>query len=54
MATRSSILPGKSHGQKSLVGYSPWGPKESDRMVHVMDRWMDGWVLSLGCTMRTL
>ena len=25
MATRSSILPGKSHGQRSLVGYSPWG-----------------------------
>ena len=23
-------LPGKSHGQKSLVGYSPWGHKESD------------------------
>ena len=24
------ILPGKSHGQRSLVGYSPWGHKESD------------------------
>ena len=24
------FLPGKSHGQKSLVGYSPWGCKESD------------------------
>ena len=24
------FLPGKSHGQKSLVGYSPWGRKESD------------------------
>ena len=24
------ILPGKSHGQRSLVGYSPWGRKESD------------------------
>ena len=23
-------LPGKSHGQKTLVGYSPWGCKESD------------------------
>ena len=22
--------PGKSHGQKSLVGYSPWGPIEMD------------------------
>ena len=24
MATHFSILPGKSHGQRSLVGYSPW------------------------------
>ena len=24
------FLPGKSHGQRSLVGYSPWGLKESD------------------------
>ena len=24
------FLPGKSHGQKSLGGYSPWGLKESD------------------------
>ena len=24
------FLPGKSHGRKSLVGYSPWGHKESD------------------------
>ena len=23
-------LPGESHGQRNLVGYSPWGPKESD------------------------
>ena len=30
MATRSSILPGESHGQRSLVGYSPRGRKESD------------------------
>ena len=28
MAAHSSILPGKSHGQKSLVGYSPWDWKE--------------------------
>ena len=27
MATHSSILPGKSHGQRSQVGYSPWGRK---------------------------
>ena len=30
MATHSSILPGKSHGQRSLTGYSLWGRKESD------------------------
>ena len=24
------FLPGKSHGEKSLVDYSPWGQKESD------------------------
>ena len=24
------FLPGKSHGQRRLVGYSPWGHKESD------------------------
>ena len=24
------FLPGKSHGQSSLVGYSPWGRKELD------------------------
>ena len=23
-------LPGKSHGQTRLTGYSPWGGKESD------------------------
>ena len=24
------LLPGKSHGRRSVVGYSPWGCKESD------------------------
>ena len=24
------LLPGKSHGRRILVGYSPWGRKESD------------------------
>ena len=24
------FLPGKFHGRRSLVGYSPWGRKESD------------------------
>jgi len=29
-ATLGVLLPGKSHGQKSLVGCSPWGHEESD------------------------
>ena len=27
----SVLLPGKFHGRRSLVGYSPWGHKELDR-----------------------
>ena len=30
MAIHSSILAGESHGQRRLVGYSPWGHKELD------------------------
>ena len=30
MATHSSMLAGKSRGQRSLVDYSSWGLKESD------------------------
>ena len=30
VATHSSILGGKSHRQRSLAGYSPWGHKELD------------------------
>ena len=30
MAPTPVLLPGKSHGRRSLVGYSPWGPEESD------------------------
>ena len=30
MAPTPVFLPGESHGQTSLVGYSPWGCKESD------------------------
>ena len=25
-----ALLPGKSYGQRSLIGYSAWGRKESD------------------------
>ena len=30
MATHSSVLARRPHGQKSLVGYHPWGHKELD------------------------
>ena len=30
MSTHSSILAWRMHGQRSLVGCSPWGHKESD------------------------
>ena len=30
MAMHSSVLPGKSHGQRNLVGYRAKGRKESD------------------------
>ena len=35
MTTHSSVLPGKAHGQRSLVGYSPRGPKDSDTTEHL-------------------
>ena len=30
MASHSSILAWRIHGERNLVGYSPWGHKESD------------------------
>ena len=44
------FLPGESHGQRSLVGYSPWGHKEPDTTEvthactsnHLLDEWTDG------------
>ena len=30
MAIVAVLLPGKSCGWRSLIDYSPWGPKESD------------------------
>ena len=40
-ATHSSILPGKYHGRRSLVGYTPWDHKESDtteQLTHLTKR----------------
>ena len=30
------FLQGKSHGQRSLAGYSPWGPKELDTTEYLL------------------
>ena len=30
LARKTVFSPEESHGQRSLVGYSPWGGKESD------------------------
>ena len=38
----SVFMPGKFHGQRSLVGYSPWSCKESDMTEHrhtVLTQW---------------
>jgi len=34
IATTPVFLPGKSRGQRSLAGYSPWGCIESDPTEH--------------------
>ena len=39
MTTRSSILAWKIHGQRSLIGYSPWGRKESDKTERMAQQW---------------
>ena len=36
------LLPGESHGQRSLVGYSSWGRKGSDTTeatLHIFTHW---------------
>ena len=40
------FLPGKFHGQRSLVGYSPWGHKESDMTERLTFAQPNGLVLS--------
>ena len=34
------LLPGKSHGQRSLVGYGPWGHKELDTTERLHTDWV--------------
>ena len=40
------FLPGKSHGQRSLAGYSPWGHKDSDliwQLNNKNNKEVEGW-----------
>ena len=56
MAPTPVLLPGESHGQRSLAGYSPRGHKESDRTAgltlslshpsHVEDLLSDGMLVT--------
>ena len=41
----SVFLPGESHGQRSLVGYSPWGRKELDttERLHFLSFYSSFW-----------
>ena len=41
MATTPVFLPGKFHGGRSLVGYSPQGRKESDRIKYTCTHYLN-------------
>jgi len=41
------LLPGEFHGEKSLVGYSPWGHKELDTTKQLTPSLSNGQHLSL-------
>ena len=46
------LLPGESHGQRSLVGYSPWGRKEPDMTKRLTLSLSGSVILSLICILR--
>ena len=52
------FLPGKSHGWRSLVGYSPWGRKELDttERLHLLTYCIERsiFISSPGCTQTSL
>ena len=39
MQPTSAFLPGESHGQRSLVGYSPWGHTQLDMTDQLTQTW---------------
>ena len=56
MATHSIpvFLPGESHRQRSLAGYSPWGRKDSDTLSTHTHRQAEGWEGFRHCDQRPL
>ena len=44
MAPHLVLLPGKSHGRRSLVGCSPWSPKELDTTERLHFHFSLSWV----------
>ena len=46
-STTPGFLPGESHGQRSLAGYSPWGCKESNTTEQLDNKKQNFWVM--GC-----
>ena len=46
--TTPVFLSGESHGQRSLLGYSPWGHKESNVTEQLMLSFISTLVSSLG------
>ena len=43
------FLPGESHGQKSLVSYSPWGHKEVDMTEQLPHTHITTWMIFFLC-----
>ena len=43
------FLPGEFHGQRSLVGYSPWGHKETDMIKLYMANSASGRMAACPC-----
>ena len=48
------LLPGKSHGQRSLVGYSPWGHEESDMTERLHFTSLHLWASQIVLVVKTL
>ena len=50
MDTHSVFWPEEFHGQRSLVGYSPWGHKESDMTERLSKHTNQSWIFSESCS----